>query len=763
MQATHCGGGRRLHVVRVNPLSGFAIALLSFFLFTSARADMTWTFAVQMSAKVQTSPPRVELTWPSDPFPINSYSVHRKAVGGTDWGEGVSLPGDATRFTDESVETGKVYEYQIVKRAVAYTGFGYIAVGIQAPLVEDRGRVILVVDNSLSGPLAGEIARLQSDLVGDGWSVVRRDVSRDASPAEVKAQIRADYEADRDRTRAVFLLGRVPVLLSGNLNVDAHGSRPMPADVFYGEMNGEWTDSNGDGIYDQSTLPSDVELQVGRVDFSSLPGRYSPVPYPSEVELTKRYLDKNHAFRQAVIRPRLRGLVGNPIGDGNGQAYAASAYRNFAALLGAENVITADSSPTARTEDRWTPLLAADSFMWAFAGGAGSDFTIGGTGTHAPFNDLWASDFIEYKPKATFYLLFGSWFADWTKSDNILRTALAAPDYGLAASWSGRPHHFYHHMGVGETVGYGIRLSQNNEGHYQNQVQRQLRGIHIALMGDPTLRMQQLAPPREATARTEGSGVAISWKASPDEVLGYYVYRAGSADGRFTRVTGEPVTGTQFVDTRAPGGDVVYQVRAVALHSGASGTFFNASQGAFTNGASSSGATAADPDAPKPTDIVWVEDDVPRGAMALAEHDRWNWVNGNPAPYSGARAHQADRAPGRHHHFFGGAQDPLPISAGDTLFAYVYIDPANPPKQIMLTWCTDHWEHRAYWGENLIEEGVNGTASRRHMGPLPSAGRWVRLEVPASVVDMENQTATGMGFTLFDGTVTWDRAGKSRP
>jgi hypothetical protein len=49
------------------------------------------------------------------------------------------------------------------------------------------------------------------------------------------------------------------------------------------------------------------------------------------------------------------------------------------------------------------------------------------------------------------------------------------------------------------------------------------------------------------------------------------------------------------------------------------------------------------------------------------------------------------------------------------------------------------------------------------MGALPELGKWVRLEVPASAVGMENQTATGMGFTLYNGRTTWDRTGKSRP
>ncbi len=46
------------------------------------------------------------------------------------------------------------------------------------------------------------------------------------------------------------------------------------------------------------------------------------------------------------------------------------------------------------------------------------------------------------------------------------------------------------------------------------------------------------------------------------------------------------------------------------------------------------------------------------------------------------------------------------------------------------------------------------------MGPLPVAGQWVRLEVPASLIGLEGQTLNGMAFTRFNGRATWDYAGK---
>jgi hypothetical protein len=617
-----------------------------------------------------------------------------------------------------------------------------------------------VVDSSVAGPLTDQLTRLHYDLTGDGWTVIRRDIARDARPVDVRAMIKADYDADRERVKAVLLFGHVPIVRAGNLNIDGHQARPMPADVFYGEMNGEWTDANGDGILDESHLPSDVELMVGRVDFADLPGTHAATsPYPNEIELLRRYLDKNHAYRIARVRPALRAIVGNQVGNGAGQAYAAAAYRAFAATVGADKILTANSDLDMPDNERWVSRLAKDDYLWAFGAGAGSDLSVGNIGTHGQWHDFWSTDFIDLKLKGTFYLFFGSWFGDWSQPDNVLRSALAGPDYGLAAAWTGRPHVFFHAMGAGETLGHGIRASQNNDGKlYQNQVQRHNRGIHVALLGDPTLRLYAVAPPTEGVATAAGNDVAVTWKASPDTVIGYHVYRAATPAGPFTRLTEMPIPDTRYTDPNRVGESATYLVRAVVLQASPSGTFYNASQGEFAVYTTS--GSAAPPSTPL-TDTVWIDDTLPAGAIPYSsENDRWNWVGTDPTPFSGTLAHRAELGAGLHHHFFAFASAPLVVNAGDTLYAYVYLDPANPPRAIMLTWLAGHWEHRAYWGDNVFVEGTDGGAGRKPMGALPPTGRWVRLEVPASAVGLEGQSATGMGFTLFDGRAAWDRAGK---
>lgn len=156
-----------------------------------------------------------------------------------------------------------------------------------------------------------------------------------------------------------------------------------------------------------------------------------------------------------------------------------------------------------------------------------------------------------------------------------------------------------------------------------------------------------------------------------------------------------------------------------------------------------------------------MDDALPAGAITICDGgDSWTWVDSNPDPLTGTKSSRSAIAAEFHQHYFYGASATLPINPGDVLVAYVYMDPNHLPSEIMLQWNNGTWEHRAYWGANKIGWGADGTVSRRWMGPLPPAGRWVRLEVPANLVALEGSVLNGMAFTLWDGRANWDAAGK---
>lgn len=272
-----------------------------------ARADATYVYAVQISAVVQTNPPQIHLSWEPDPYGADNFVVFRKLKTDASWGAGILLPGSATNFTDVDVTDSAAYEYQIIKHAaLGYTGYGYIYSGISAPLIEDRGTVVLVVAADTVS-LAKELQQLQSDLVGDGWSVIRHDVSSSDTPSSVKTLIVSDYQSDPARVQAVFLFGHVPIVMAGDIDYDSHGPRALPADGFYGDMTGDWR-LDQDPTNRPSFFPAPIKLMVGRVDFFDMPGIGASVPWPNETELLRRYLNKDHAWRYKQVTVPRRAL-----------------------------------------------------------------------------------------------------------------------------------------------------------------------------------------------------------------------------------------------------------------------------------------------------------------------------------------------------------------------------------------------------------------------------------------------------------------------
>lgn len=156
------------------------------------------------------------------------------------------------------------------------------------------------------------------------------------------------------------------------------------------------------------------------------------------------------------------------------------------------------------------------------------------------------------------------------------------------------------------------------------------------------------------------------------------------------------------------------------------------------------------------TEHVWIDDELPPGAKTAKA---WTFVTKPQPVLSGSKAVTLT-ADGLQQHYFDGANPGLKVGDGDVLFAHVYIDAAKPPKEIMLQWHTSNWLHRAYWGDNVIPWGADNSTERRKMGPLPEAGKWVRLEVPVAQVGLKpGDVINGWAFTQHDGTVYWDKAG----
>ena len=507
------------------------------------------------------------LDWPNTAG-VSSYFIKKREKGQTNYKPLVSLPGTATSFRDTNVVKGKIYEYHITRQNSTSNVAAPISAGIEVSPVHFRGGVLMVIETSLHTSLSAELDQYESDLWNEGWTVSRIWVHSQATADSVKQVIKAAAQINTDM-RAVVLIGKVPVPYSGYLAPDGHTPDHLgawPADVFYGDLDGTWTDNSvnvtgasgtrndnipGDGKYDNSSLPGKVELEVGRIDLSDLPAFGK-----TEVELLQQYFAKNHAFRSGAQPYVKRGLIQNNFGS-YAEAFGQSGLNNFVRFFGRDSVKYLPYKTT----------LQQDQYLCSYGCGAGNYQGASGIGS--------TSELVNENHQTIFTMLFGSYFGDWHNTNNYLRAALASGQT-LTNCWAGRPVWHIHHMAVGETIGYGTKISQNNSSEFP--AGNGATGVHVALMGDPTLTLLPYHGIDTLYTTIKKDSVYLQWESVSPDNQSYYVYQKNDEDV-FELLTQTAINENRLSLSCVKKGINEFLVRPVRLETTGSGSFYNLGEG----------------------------------------------------------------------------------------------------------------------------------------------------------------------------------------
>lgn len=527
-----------------------------------------------------------------------AYGIFKKEIG-TRFPQNATiiLDSNSTSWVDDNVVEGKIYEYKIIGDSygrlrylnemvdTTYLAHGYKAVSVNAPAYTG-GRLLILIDSTVREPLANEIARYEDDILKEGWTYVTRYVTRSEEfdgdkVKEVKQIILEEF--NKQQFNHIFILGRVPVPYSGNIVPDGHTNNhygAWPADIYYGSMDEYlWTDSQvnstsapdrtknipGDGKFDQSNLYNQnlqtaipTHAAVGRVDFYNMPAFEK-----SEIELLRLYLDKDHKFRTGQIKVENKALIDNNFAAHSIPAsFAWSGWANFASIVGKDNVVVGDWIKNTSEEN-----LQDKTYLMAFGDGAGSYKSASGVGTTA--------NFAQTNLNAVFTILFGSYFGDWDVSDNLMRAALASEPSVLTCSWSGRPHWYYHHLGLDYPIGFSTNVTLNNTTDYlpillviNGQLtfpEGFLLQVHTSLLGDPTLKVNP-APVLDylenLSAVQEGVDTKLTWDMPENGVNKKWdIFYTVDKSDIWSKANSTPVTTNEFLDDFKYNGEITYMVR----------------------------------------------------------------------------------------------------------------------------------------------------------------------------------------------------------
>lgn len=586
--------------------------------------------SVLVNTSIYVSPMNVigiKLEWERNELAL-SYSIRKKKLNESTFPSTflAELDSNTLEYIDLEIVSGEIYEYEVSAYSYGsvlvtfqdnqgnrfdstmsfyFRAFGYTASALDAPEYDSPGKVLLLVDEKMQPSIEKEVQRLMNNLVLEGWTVARKNVPRTEqfdgkAVRAIKDIIVEESAKGDDRLSAVILLGRVAVPYSGRLNPDAHPDHlgAWPADLYYGVMDEWiWTDFSvndvsasrtenrntpGDGKFDQSSLTSgSVEIAIGRIDFYNMPVFVNDSMFTEE-QLYKRYLDKNHKYRIGEMDIEMAGLVDDNFSAARiWEGFASSGWRNLGNLVGRKNVKSLD----------WFSTLKNESKLWAYGCGGGTYKSAGGIGE--------TKDFAVNPVKTVFTMLFGSYFGDWDSQNNFLRAPLCSDPAALTCAWAGRPHWYFHHMGLGFPIGYSTLISQNNISLYlpnfywMPQIYPQYpngftytianRGVHIALMGDPTLRMYsgKIPQPQNVSVfQRDLNTVEIRWDIPDvDMYMHFNVYRSFNKYGPFKRVNKNYIIGNSYIDTLSGDKEVFYMVRTSIRQFTNSGMFYNQSRG----------------------------------------------------------------------------------------------------------------------------------------------------------------------------------------
>ncbi len=512
---------------------------------------------------------QVAVSWLRDSIPT-TYFVRVRSMAGQAWREYDTLT-ETSPYLGIVLPSFDHTEVEIEKRTIDANGKPLSAVGYwlgrgTGDLLRWTlpGRVLLLIDDESASLLRDELEEWKHDVLMEGWIPQVRSLlpSERNNPRSVKnVIINAFADTSRGNLTHVLLVGDIPYAYTGGFSTT--GAVPPPdghpehggawsSDAYYGDVEvspgisaeESWTDDvvndttsfrqhnknvAGDGKFDQSLIPSDLELAVGRIDMRQLPNFGTrPDSRTAEIELLRRVFRKTHAYRirstelkrVAVIDDNFGPFENDASGGRTIEAFAASAWRGYSTIVGPQNVIEGDVLPGGTR-----PSLDTLPALLAYACGGGGYEHCSGVATSLELSTATV--------RAGFMWTLGSYYADVDSENNFLRSLLATEGNVVGVGWSGRPHFQFHYLNARSTVGEMTVVSQNDASNYRGATiwrdsvtpsayRYGNRGIHLNHLGDPTLRMPGPVMTGEITVSTEGNSVRLRWPTHP-EAFGYTI------------------------------------------------------------------------------------------------------------------------------------------------------------------------------------------------------------------------------------------------
>jgi len=154
--------------------------------------------------------------------------------------------------------------------------------------------IILFVESNILTSIENEINIYNSNLNYAGYNTIILNISG-GDAGDIKIQILTYWDLDYNIT-GVVLIGDLPVEWYHHENDFDGNPSEFPCDLFLMDLDGNWTDTDDDDMYDSHTDgigDTAPEIYLGRIDASNIPG--------DEITILKDYFQKLDDYWKGIV------------------------------------------------------------------------------------------------------------------------------------------------------------------------------------------------------------------------------------------------------------------------------------------------------------------------------------------------------------------------------------------------------------------------------------------------------------------------------
>jgi len=288
-------------------------------------------------------------------------------------------------------------------------------------------------------------------------------------------------EAKTHEIAGALLVGDVPY---ANYTIE---DEKFPCDLYYMDLDGNWTDSDYDGAYDMHTNETgdlEPEIWVGRLYASTL-------TFGDKNDLLNNYFNKNHHFRTGNLTLPRRALAYIDDKDLEFVYIAEAANNSLSMIYGNEITLVTDPNTTSATDYKnrlndtlgyeWLHLVAHGNHkkhcFWAFQNQT----------------DVFSSDILNIDPHVFFCNILACNTADYAQTNYIGGSYIFADTYGLLVLGSTKLHNIWDASGFYEYISKGKCIGQAFKEWFEKYGELNRYSCYgLTILGDPTLRAPRI-------------------------------------------------------------------------------------------------------------------------------------------------------------------------------------------------------------------------------------------------------------------------------